>query len=102
MAFRSGISSVLWFLGWVVGRRQRAHRRLAPPACNDNALSAALIDGHDSNSRQRHVQTLREKAHERFVSAVVRWRRAEANFQRARVFAFDRIAARARLHLHAK
>lgn len=52
----------------------------------------------DSNSRYRDVQTLGEQAPEPVVRAIIDRRSGQPYLERAWVFAFDHVAARARHH----
>ena len=71
-------------------------------ARDGNALGAAFLPGHDSNSRYRYLQTLGQQPSQSLVCAVIHGWSSQTDFQRTLMLAFDRIATRPRRNPHSK
>src|SRR2546422_4345401 len=65
-----------------------------------NAFTTAMLAGNDSNSRERHFQTLRQQPAQSLVGTVVHGRRRQTNLQCPLPLAFDGVAARPRHDSH--
>jgi hypothetical protein len=77
-------------------RQCAAQRRdlLARYSRNCHALCAAFLARDDSNSPNWHIQTLGQQATQRIIRPIFDGRRRKPDFQRAAVFALNRVAAR--------
>jgi hypothetical protein len=80
--------------------RNLLEKLYARNACNRDALVPAFFARDNSNSRNGHVQTVRQQAPDRLIGAIFERRRRYADLQRSGVLAFNRVAAGSRRDAH--
>jgi hypothetical protein len=99
--------SGIWFAKRIDPHEQRISIRQCANcrsgyAANFHALRSAMLSRRDSNSRQRHIQTCGQKSPQRFIGAIIHWRRSQPNFESFLPNSHNFVAARPRLDSHGK